>query len=63
MLQHYGAVVGVVGGVTLLQLANTIFSVVLPLQLTLAGYSGTTTGIVTTAYGMAFSPAASWRTG
>jgi MFS family permease len=54
MLQHYGAVVGVVGGVTLLQLANTIFSVVLPLQLTLAGYSGTTTGIVTTAYGMGF---------
>ena len=48
MLKHYGAVVGIVGGVTLLQLANTIFAVVLPLQLALAGYSGTTAGIVVT---------------
>jgi len=37
MLKHYGAVVGVVGGITLLQFANTLLSVVLPLQLALAG--------------------------
>lgn len=54
MPPHYGAVLGIIGGITLLQLANTILSVVLPLHLTLAGYSGTTTGIVTTAYGLGF---------
>ncbi|HEX6011921.1 MAG TPA: hypothetical protein VFY87_09005, partial [Geminicoccaceae bacterium] len=54
MLQHYGAVAAVIGGVTLLQLANNLFAVVLPLQLALAGYSGTLTGIVTTAYGVGF---------
>src|SRR3712207_708922 len=54
MLQHYGAVAAIIGGVTLLQLANTLFAVVLPLQLALAGYSGTLTGIVTTAYGVGF---------
>ena len=36
MFKHYGAVVGMVGGVTLLQLANTIFAVILPLQLAVA---------------------------
>lgn len=54
MIQHYGAAVAVIGGVTLLQLANTIFAVVLPLQLALGGFSGTTAGIVTTAYGAGF---------
>jgi MFS family permease len=54
MPPHYGAVVGIIGGVTLLQLANTILAVALPLQLALAGFSGTTTGIVTTAYGLGF---------
>ncbi|MEK0083587.1 MFS transporter [Benzoatithermus flavus] len=54
MSPYYGAVLGIIGGVTLLQLANTILSVVLPLHLTLAGFSGTTTGIVTTAYGVGF---------
>ena len=49
MFKHYGAVVGIVGGVTLLQLANTIFAVILPLQLAVAGYSGTTAGLVITA--------------
>ena len=38
MLKHYGAVAGIVGGVTLLQLANTLLSVVLPLALALNGY-------------------------
>ena len=46
MLKHYGAVAGIVGGVTLLQLANTLLSVVLPLHLALDGYSGTTAGLV-----------------
>ncbi|MFL5334499.1 MAG: MFS transporter [Geminicoccaceae bacterium] len=54
MLKHYGAVVGVVGGVTLLQFANTLLSVVLPLQLALAGYSGTTAGLVISGYGAGF---------
>ncbi len=54
MFKHYGAVVGIVGGVTLLQLANTIFAVVLPLQLAVAGYSGTIAGFVTTGYGLGF---------
>jgi MFS family permease len=54
MFRHYGAVIGIVGGVTLLQLANTIFAVILPLQLAVAGYSGTTAGLVTTAYGLGF---------
>lgn len=54
MLKHYGAVVGIVGGVTLLQLANTIFAVILPLQLAVAGYSGTVAGMVATAYGVGF---------
>ena len=54
MLKHYGAVVGVVGGVTLLQFANTMLSVILPLQLALAGYSGTTAGLVVSGYGVGF---------
>ena len=54
MLKHYGAVAGVVGGVTLLQFANTMLSVVLPLQLALAGYSGTTAGLVVSGYGVGF---------
>jgi MFS family permease len=54
MLKHYGAVVGVVGGVTLLQFANTLLSVILPLQLALAGYSGTTAGLVVSGYGAGF---------
>ncbi len=54
MFKHYGAVVGIVGGVTLLQLANTIFAVILPLQLAVGGYSGTTAGLVITAYGFGF---------
>ena len=54
MLKHYGAVVGVVGGITLLQFANTMLSIVLPLQLALAGYSGTTTGLVVSGYGAGF---------
>ena len=54
MLQHYGRVAGIVGGVTLLQLANTLFSVVLPLQLVAAGYPGTAAGLVATAYGLGF---------
>jgi MFS family permease len=52
MLQHHGPVAGIVAGVTLLQLANMIFSVVLPLQLVAAGHSGTTTGLIVTAYGV-----------
>jgi MFS family permease len=54
MPPHYGAVLGIIGGVSLLQLANTVLSVALPLHLTLAGFSGITTGIVTTAYGVGF---------
>jgi MFS family permease len=54
MLKHYGAVTGIVGGVTLLQLANTLLSVVLPLSLALNGYSGTTAGIVVSGYGIGF---------
>ena len=54
MLKHYGAATGIVGGVTLLQFANTMLSVILPLNLALAGYSGTTTGLVVTGYGMGF---------
>lgn len=54
MLQHYGPVAGVVAGVTLLQLANTILAVVLPLQLVAAGQSGTVAGLVATAYGAGF---------
>ena len=54
MLKHYGAVLGIVGGVTLLQFANTLLSVVLPLNLALNGYSGTTAGLVVTGYGMGF---------
>lgn len=54
MFKHYGAVVGIVGGVSLLQLANTIFAVILPLQLAVAGYSGTTAGIIATGYGLGF---------
>ncbi len=54
MLKHYGAVAGIVGGVTLLQLANTLLSVVLPLTLALKGYSGTTAGLVITGYGLGF---------
>lgn len=53
-LQPYGPVVGIVGGVALLQLANTVFSVALPLELAIDGYSGTVAGIVATAYGMGF---------
>ena len=45
MLKHYGAALGIVGGVTMLQFANTLLSVVLPLTLALNGYSGTTTGL------------------
>jgi MFS family permease len=44
----------VVGGVTLLQFANTLLSVILPLQLALAGYSGTTAGLVVSGYGAGF---------
>ena len=54
MLKHYGAVAGIVGGVTLLQLANTLLSVVLPLTLALNGYSGTTAGLVVSGYGIGF---------
>lgn len=54
MLQHYGPVTGIVAGVTLLQLANTVFAVVLPLQLVAGGFSGTVAGLVTTAYGIGF---------
>ena len=54
MLKHYGAVAGIVGGVTLLQLANTLLSVVLPLALALNGYSGTTAGLVVSGYGLGF---------
>lgn len=54
MLKHYGAAAGIVGGVTLLQFANTVLSVVLPLSLALSGYSGTATGLVVTGYGMGF---------
>jgi MFS family permease len=54
MLRHYGAVAGIVGGVTLLQLANTLLAVVLPLSLALNGYSGTTAGLVVTGYGLGF---------
>lgn len=54
MLKHYGAATGIVGGVTLLQFANTMLSVILPLNLALAGYSGTTTGLVVTGYGLGF---------
>lgn len=54
MPRHYGAVITVIGGVTLLQLANTFLSVVLPLRLAAAGVSGTVTGLVVTAYGAGF---------
>ena len=54
MLQHYGAAAGIVGGVTLLQLANTVLAVVLPLALALAGYSGTVAGLVVSGYGIGF---------
>jgi MFS family permease len=54
MFRHYGAVAGIVGGVTLLQLANTLLAVVLPLTLALNGYPGTTAGIVVTGYGFGF---------
>jgi MFS family permease len=54
MIRHYGAVAGIVGGVTLLQLANTFLAVVLPVSLAVNGYSGTTAGLVTTAYGLGF---------
>ena len=52
MLKHYGAAAGIVGGITLLQFANTVLSVILPLSLALNGYSGTTTGLVVTGYGL-----------
>ena len=45
MLKLYGPVLGIVAGVTLLQLANTIFAVLLPLELVAAGFSGTTAGL------------------
>ena len=54
MLKLYGPVLGIVAGVTLLQLANTIFAVLLPLELVAAGFSGTTAGLVATAYGLGF---------
>jgi MFS family permease len=54
MLKHYGAAAGIVGGITLLQFANTVLSVILPLSLALSGYSGTATGIVVSGYGMGF---------
>jgi MFS family permease len=54
MLKHYGAAAGIVGGITLLQFANTMLSVILPLSLALSGHSGTTTGLVVTGYGMGF---------
>ena len=54
MLKLYGPVLGIVAGVTLLQLANTIFAVVLPLELVAAGFSGTVAGLVATAYGLGF---------
>ncbi len=54
MFKHYGAVAGIVGGVTLLQLANTLLAVILPLTLALSGYSGTTTGLVVSGYGFGF---------
>lgn len=45
---------GIVAGVCLLQLANTIFAVVLPLQLVAAGFAGTPAGLVASAYGAGF---------
>ena len=54
MLSHYGAAAGIVGGITLLQFANTVLSVILPLTLALNGYSGTVTGLVVTGYGVGF---------
>jgi MFS family permease len=54
MLQHYGPVAGVVAGVTLLQLANTVFAVVLPLQIVAGGHPGTVAGVVASAYGAGF---------
>ena len=54
MFRHYAAVVGIVGGITLLQFANTLLAVILPLTLALAGYSGTVTGLVVSGYGIGF---------
>lgn len=54
MLKHYGAVAGIVGGITLLQLANALLAVILPLTLAVNGYSGTTAGLVITGYGLGF---------
>ena len=54
MLKHYGSAAGIVGGISLLQFSNTVLSVILPLSLALNGYSGTTTGLVVTGYGMGF---------
>ncbi len=54
MSRHYGAVAGIVGGVTLLQFANTLLAVILPLTLALNGYSGTIAGLVVSGYGFGF---------
>ena len=54
MSTHYGAVAGIVGGVTLLQFANTLLAVILPLTLALHGYSGTIAGLVVSGYGFGF---------
>ena len=54
MFKHYGAVAGIVGGVTLLQLANTLFCGRPAPALALNGYSGTTAGLVITGYGLGF---------
>ena len=54
MSRHYGAVAGIVGGVTLLQFANTLLAVILPLTLALHGYSGTIAGLVVSGYGFGF---------
>ena len=54
MLKHYGAVAGIVGGVTLLQLANTLLRRRPAACAGLNGYSGTTAGLVVTGYGLGF---------
>jgi MFS family permease len=54
MIRHYAAVAGIVGGVTLLQFANTLLAVILPLTLALHGYAGTIAGLVVSGYGIGF---------
>ncbi|MFO1039941.1 MAG: MFS transporter [Geminicoccaceae bacterium] len=54
MLKYYGAVVAVVAGATLIQLANSFYSVLLPLALAERGASGFLAGLVASAFGGGF---------